>query len=254
SSEDIIPFLDQTVVWYRQLNAQQQLVSAPSDVLFLNDNRQVADQVVKLSFDFARSRAQVLGQQATAPAGSSNSPSTQYQRLADAAAKADQQVKQSMQQLDGLRRQLDTAAGKKRATLQATIAETESELQMFQARSETLHNMLQMVSTGAGKLGGGSLQTQIEELARTVPAATDAGKPSANAGVANAPAAATPERKEEPSGILALISQLFTLHHRVSVLDDSLKHTDSLVQSAKTLRAPIIAQVRDLVQKGNQIS
>src|SRR5262249_35679973 len=113
SGEDIIPFLDQTVVWYRQINAQQQLVSAPSDVLFLNDNRQVADQVVKLSFDFARSRAQVLGQQATAPAGSSNSPSTQYQRLADSAAKADQQVKQSMQELEGFRRQLNTATGKK---------------------------------------------------------------------------------------------------------------------------------------------
>src|SRR5262249_40049066 len=109
-------------------------------------------------------------------------------------------------------------------------------------------------STGAGKLGGGSLQVQIEELARTVPAATDTGKPSANSSAANAGAAAAPGRKEEPSGILALISQLFALHQRVRVLDDSLTLTDGLVQSATSLRAPIVAQVRDLVEKGNQIS
>jgi len=46
--EDIIPFLNQTIVWSRQLTAEQQLVSEPSDALFLNDSRQVADQVVKL--------------------------------------------------------------------------------------------------------------------------------------------------------------------------------------------------------------
>src|SRR5262249_61872751 len=57
-SEDIIPFLNQTIVWSRQLSAQQQLVTEPSDALFLNDSRQIADQVVKLSFDWARRRPQ----------------------------------------------------------------------------------------------------------------------------------------------------------------------------------------------------
>ena len=66
SSEDIIPFLNQTIVWSRQLTAEQQLVSEPSDALFLNDSRQVADQVVKLAFDFARARAQVLASQTDA--------------------------------------------------------------------------------------------------------------------------------------------------------------------------------------------
>ena len=50
-AEDIISFLNQTIVWSRQLTAEQQLVSEPSDALFLNDSRQMADQVVKLAFD-----------------------------------------------------------------------------------------------------------------------------------------------------------------------------------------------------------
>ena len=62
-AEDIISFLNQTIVWSRQLTAEQQLVSEPSDVLFLNDSRQVADQVVKLAFEFARARAQALASQ-----------------------------------------------------------------------------------------------------------------------------------------------------------------------------------------------
>ena len=253
-AEDIVSFLDQTVVWYRQLNAQQQLLSAPSDVLFLNDNRQVADQMVRLSFDFARARAQSLGQQGVP--SNANSGSSQYQRLSSLAAKTDQQVTQSQQELDSLHRQLDSAHGAKRATLQATIAETESELQLFQARSEAMHNMLQIVSTGGGKLGGGSLEAQIEELAQTVPAAGVSGKNQQNPSQTTAgnAAAAAPARKDEPSGILALISQLFTLHGRVKVLDDSLKATDNLARAAQTVRAPVVAQIRDLVQKGDQIA
>jgi len=42
--EEIVPFLNQTIVWSRQLTAEQQLVSEPSDALFLNDSRQVADR------------------------------------------------------------------------------------------------------------------------------------------------------------------------------------------------------------------
>ena len=91
-AEDIISFLNQTIVWSRQLTAEQQLVSEPSDALFLNDSRQVADQVVKLAFDFARARAQAMASQTDSAASRSQAPS-QYQRLIDSATKADQQVK-----------------------------------------------------------------------------------------------------------------------------------------------------------------
>src|SRR5690348_4021259 len=61
---DIISFLNQTIVWSRQLTAEQQLVNEPSDALFLNDSRQLANQVVRLAFDYARARAQALANQA----------------------------------------------------------------------------------------------------------------------------------------------------------------------------------------------
>src|SRR5262249_61854891 len=83
SSEDLIPFLNQTIVWSRQLSAQQQLVTEPSDALFLNDSRQIADQVVKLSFDFARARAQALTAQPGSGTNGGKQAPSQYQRLID---------------------------------------------------------------------------------------------------------------------------------------------------------------------------
>jgi small-conductance mechanosensitive channel len=260
--EEIVPFLNQTVVWYRQLTAQQQLVSEGSEIMFFNDDRQVADQVVRLSFDFARARAQVLSnQRGSLSPNLAVSISSQYQKLAEMAGKADEQVKKSQQELDGMRQRLDSATGSKRRALQATIAETEGELELFQARSDALHSMLQ-VSGGneASGLGAGTLQAQIEELARTVPAAAEAAKEPGTA--ANSPsgssatsvALASQEHRAGPAGVLALISDLFSRRRKIGALDDNLRLTDSLAQSAKALSTPLAAETRELTQKGDAIA
>src|SRR6476646_3977302 len=210
-AEDIVPFLNQTIVWSRQLSAEQQLVGEPSDALFLHDGRQVADQIVRLAFDFARARAQALASQTDQSAVRAQAAS-QYQRLIDSATKADQQVKSLQQELDGFHQQLLTATGKKRTTLLAVISETEGELQLFQTRRDTLRNMLQFATgTASSGLGSGSLLAQVEELARTVPVVSAENKDqngsnsTANNSNSTSPAVvASRERKEAPTGILAL--------------------------------------------------
>jgi small-conductance mechanosensitive channel len=258
-AEGIIPFLNQTIVWSRQLSAQQQLVTEPSDALFLNDNRQIADQVVKLSFDFARARAQALATQpAAANSGQAQAPS-QYQRLADSAAKADQKVKDSQQELDQLRRQLASASSSaKRRSLQASIDEVDSEQELFQARRDTLHNMLQFATgTTNGSAGSGSLLAQVEELSHTVSAANSPETEATSAqtkATSSAAVAAARDHKETPTGILSLATDLFALRRKLSALDDNLRHTDQLAQAAKALRAPILAKVKELTQKGDDVA
>jgi small-conductance mechanosensitive channel len=257
--EDIIPFLNQTIVWSRQLIAEQQLVSEPSDALFLNDNRQVADQVVRLAFEFARARTQALASQAGQGAGHAQAP-TQYQGLVDSAAKADQQVKGLQQELEQFHQQLLTATGKKRATLQAVISETEGELQLFQTRRDTLRTMLQFATgTASSGLGSGSLLSQVEELARTVPVASAENREQAGSNsAANNPTSpaivASRERKETPTGILALATDLFSLRRKLRALQDNLNQTEALSQSSKNLRAPLVAKVRELTQKGDDVA
>jgi small-conductance mechanosensitive channel len=261
SPGDIISFLNQTIVWSRQLTAEQQLVNEPSDALFLNDSRQLANQVVRLAFDYARARAQTLANQG-GEGGTSQSQTapSQYQRLIDSANKADQQVKSLQKELDGFHQQLLTATGRKRTTLQAVISETEGELELFQTRRDTLRNMLQFAATTTSSgVGSGNLPSQVEELARTVPGASASGKEVAetNPAVGNSAsptAVASRERKEAPTGILSLATDLFSLRRKIRALDDNLRQTDALAQSAGNLRAPLVRKVRELTQKGDDVA
>jgi small-conductance mechanosensitive channel len=260
AGDEIIGFLNQSLVWYRQQTAQQRLVSEPSDVLFLNDSRRIADQVVQLAFGFARSRSQALASQGTPTAsGAAASSSSQHQRLSDLAAKADQQVKQSQQDLAAKRKEMEGAVGKKRRTLQATVDEMESELELFQARRDALRNMMEMRDAASGKLSSGTLQAQIDELARTVPAAETTKETGGAPGTAsaNSPSPAVLPAQEHRAiapGILALISDLFSFRRKVDALDESMKQTDALAESARGLRAPLLAKMRELTQKGDQLA
>jgi len=56
----IVPFLNQTLNWYRQMNVDQQIANDPSEVTIVSDNRQLAGQIVRLSFDFARQQRTIL--------------------------------------------------------------------------------------------------------------------------------------------------------------------------------------------------
>lgn len=261
SPGDIISFLNQTIVWSRQLTAEQQLVNEPSDALFLNDSRQLANQVVRLAFDYARARAQALANQGgEGGASQPQAAPSQYQRLIDAATKADQQVKSLQKELDGFHQQLLSATGRKRTTLLAVISETEGELELFQTRRDTLRNMLQFATTTTSSgVGSGNLPSQVEELARTLPAASASGKEGAEANPApgnsaSPTAVASRERKEAPTGILSLATDLFSMRRKIRALDDNLRQTDALVQSARNLRAPLVAKVRELTQKGDDVA
>src|ERR1051326_7195747 len=134
SGEQIISFLNQTIVWSRQVSAEQQLVSEPSDTLFLNDSRQTSEQVVRLAFEFARAQAQTS--QAGTGATAVQSAASQYQRLVDSVNQADQKVKSLQQELEGFRQQLLTATGRKRTTVQALISETEGKQALYQTRRD----------------------------------------------------------------------------------------------------------------------
>lgn len=259
SGEEIIPFLNQTIEWYRQITVQQQLATEPSDVLFLNDNRQIADQVVRLSFDYARARAQALSNEAPASSSSQGGQTSQYQRLADAANKADQQVKTSQQEIDTQRQKLATATGKKRRELEALLAETQSELDLFQVRRDVLRSMLQFATGASGAAGGGSLSARIDELAKTVPVASVNPKSTstdsaAQTNTSNNLSIAAKERKQEPTGMLALIEDIIAVRRKLTSLEDNIRLTDQLAQASKDLRTPLIAKVRELTQKGNNLA
>ncbi len=104
---NIVEYLTETISWYRGTTVEQQIANEPSDVTFLNENRRISSEIVRLAFDFARLVEQNESRQ---PKGSqtqeqANAPS-QNQRLLQAVAKADQQVEQSQNELQSLRQKM----------------------------------------------------------------------------------------------------------------------------------------------------
>ncbi len=256
---DIVAYLTETIAWYRGTAVEQQIANEPSDLTFLNDTRRISSQIVRLAFDFARLEEK---NESTQPRGSQtpDQPETpsQYQRLNQAAAKADQQVEQSQNELQSLRKKLETTPEKKRSALESLIAETQSELAFRQARRDALHNILQFTSeTGAQGTGTAGLRAQIEELERSVPAALSGaeGTPAEQTTTEQTSAKSSPPViRKQPSGIWGLAADLLQLSRKGHTLDQQIQSTDHLMATGKQLRGPLVASLRSLIQSGDDLS
>jgi small-conductance mechanosensitive channel len=259
-AQRIISFLNQTIVWYQQQLSLQQVASEPSDILYVNENRELADESLRQSFDFARARAQILNATVTgaSPNSDPNSPASRYQSMMVAVNNIDQQLKQTQSEVDDIRRRLQSARGRTRTKLEASLAELQSEIELLQTRRDAMRNMMQFLSTTtANAFGTGTLSSQIEELAKTVPVALTSNdkapvspRPSNNA----QPTGAATQRKTEPSGILSLITDLIALQRKKDSIEQAIDSTNSLSDAAKAIRAPLVSELRALMTKGDELA
>lgn len=258
SAQKIIDFLNQNINWYRNTSSEQQLATEPSDLVYLNDDRQLSTQVIRLSFDFARAQADVLAKAPTSGAGQGDNAPNFYRGMLNLVAKSEIQMKQDQQELAKLRMKAETATGAKRRQAELAIAELESEIELLQTRVDLSKNMIDFVS-GTNGLNGGTagLRAQVDELARAVeiaPEKNSAMKGQSEAQPAQTSAAVLGVRKSEPAGILGLINDVIALGKKAKALDVSLRMTESLAQSSKELRAPFRNDLKELMQRGDALS
>ena len=255
TSAQIIQFLGQNIEWYRQTQQERHIVSEPADLGFLADNRRLAGQVVKLAFDFARQEAQRRAQAKQQSSPEANPSSSTYENLSRTAAGADQLVQQTQAELEALKQKAETAPASKRRQMQTQIAELESELGLFQARQQALHGMLDFASGASSGGGKGGLRAQIDELAAAVPAAVSGANISESTSdqeqTAKADQALT---KPSPTGIWSITAELFRLSSKRSFLSNEIQATQGLQDSAAKLRAPHVAQLKQLLQTGDELA
>jgi small-conductance mechanosensitive channel len=258
-SHQTLSFLNQTIDWYRHLGSEEQLADQPTDVLFVYNDRDIANQVLSLSFDFARANAQLLAA-ASGDANAQNASGTtsQYQNLSEMAARAQDSIQQKKQKLDALKLQLQTAKGKSRVTLQSEIDETQSALELSQTRSDVLNNLLQFSAGADSSAKGNSLLAQINELEQSVPGAHASTSASSNSGKSASNSSSAPPvqtgARPSPSGILGIASDLWSIRQKSHTLDGSLAITNALQQSTKTMIAPLASALRDTAKQGDDLS
>src|ERR1041385_536470 len=176
----IIQFLFRSISWHRQLALEDKLATNTAEVRFAQENQRIADQVVRLAFEFARNQAKLQSNAVPPqPAQSqANEPSGQYQRLMQATQRVEQQLQQTQAEVDSLRNQLSRAPQSKKKGIQAQIDETQSEVSLLAARKDALESLTDFVNTGVDR-GGAGLSAQIEELARSVPVSLSRGNSTA---------------------------------------------------------------------------
>jgi small-conductance mechanosensitive channel len=258
-SQAIIQFLTQTINWYRQLTPESQIAKEPSDAIVVNDNRQIANQVVQLAFDFARTEADALAKQANSSQAQSQNPdASRYQPLQQLSAKLDSQIRDTQAELERFRQQLDTATGRRRKSLQSSIAEVQSELDLANARRDAIHSMVEFVSgASTNGLGATGLRAQIEAMARALPPelTRTTGKEENNSTSHQlTPGPVSGNSQPSPSGIWGLSAQLFELSGKIHVIDQAIAMTDELSETSKEMRAPLINRLKELSQQGDQIA
>ena len=258
TSAQIIAFLNHTLDWHRQVAVQEQLVSSPGDTLFVADSKQLDTQVIRKSFDFARAAAPLVGNDSSA-VRSDEQRAGKFQHLQQLAATAEAEVQQTQSEIDSTRAKLKTASPRSRKALRAQADALQSELALDQTRSETLRALLEFSSGAGAAAGGGNLLAQINELQRSVPESAQpaTGGQSSLAAASGAAAGAASARitpQAQPTGILSLVENLFSLKRKIGALNQAVVATDSLSQAGQQLRAPIIASMNKAEQQGETLA
>jgi small-conductance mechanosensitive channel len=249
----VIQFLSRTISWHRQLEAQGKAANRGTDVSFVQQNLRIADQVVRLAFEYARGQAQLQKKQPPPPS-SADDNAARFQRLAQATQKVEQQLQDTQAEAETLREKLAHASAGKKASIEAQLAEVQSEIGLLEARKDALQTMSEFVTSNKNGVSVG-LRAQIEELARSMPAdlsraSTGQEEVAPQSSAANMVGSAT----QAPSGIWELAGNLIQLSGKLHTLNDELSEGEALAGNANKLRAPLVETLRSLIRQGDELS
>ena len=250
-AQTVISYLSDVIRWYGHLSVEAQLVRDPDETLFFADDRQVAGEVLRLAFDYARKQAKFIAKtnpNAGATAGSAGSVAdaglgniTQMYETLDAAANP------IRARIKDLQARLAKAPARQRAAIASEIQESQSELDLKQERVNTLKALAQFKSGSSSPDQSGGLAAQIDELEHSI-SDSNAKRPPA------LPAESTFVARAEPNGIFGIIAELFALSNKLEALDQNSALAKALAARATGVRQSIINLIADLNARGNALS
>jgi small-conductance mechanosensitive channel len=259
TSEQVVQVLDDTVDWYRTLGAQQQASRQPSDLLILYANRQTADQIMKLVFDFARANAELLSSEAGVKRAAEEEASEQS--LTRLRKRLDDQRASIQAEIDASLRQAAGSSRDEQATLQSRISVLKGQLDLVNARRNMLSNMAQFASeTDASGFGANALKAHIDAIAASVPAASGTRAPlvqtsdaDPDSGIAESPVVAAGGSISR-FGIWDLAATVFRLSAKARTIEQIDQRTAELQQTFNIVRTPPLEQLKRLADRGDALA
>lgn len=243
-------FLLQSVDWYRHIYAEEKIATDPSDLLFLDDNRPIATQIVRLSFEFAKADAAmakaVAPREESAATAHVEAASSDLARFIALQSQTNQARQKLTQEVDRLKQEVAAAHGAEHRKLQAALDDSQSRLDLIEAGSKIVQGMVEFVqSAGTGQGQNEDLTSAINYLAQTVPEVNNPAVPVAKLPMQDVSSKAAGSGHE--IDIFGLASDISTLGRKLDIIDEATRLTDSLALSEQSLRNPMASALNRLV-------
>ena len=265
TGEQVVQILDETVDWYRTLGAQQQSATQPSDLLILYANRQTAEKVLDLAFQVARANAELLSSEADLEEKSAEVTGASRRNLAEVQKQLDARRQVLQDQITGLKSQLISTAKDKKGEIEAKLGESQSELDLVNARRNMVSTMSQFVyQSDTSSASANSLKQHIDAIAASIPsssntpAASNAGgsAPATNANAAGTGSVLSPRDDDTARrlGIWDLASTVLRLQAKLNAIDEIDRRTADLENTFKQIRTPPLEQIKALSARGDELA
>lgn len=161
--------------------------------------------------------------------------------FADLENRVDLATQQAQEEIRPIKKQLISARGPDRRTLQAELDVTQCRLIVLEAELASLRELVDFVQVASGRQG--DLTSSIEDLARTVPELTNRSEVRSRTQSPDVASFA----KQRDSGILGLSADVSRLGRKLRILDDQIRRTETLRQSASDVRSPFVAYANKLI-------
>ena len=251
SDAQVIGYLLQSVKWYRHVYTERQVGSDPGDLVFLNDNQALESQIVKLSFEFAKADA-ALAKTATspqdAPATLAAPASADLAHFIEFKNRNDQLTQQTSEDIGKLNEKVASARKADRKKLKAALDDAQSRLELLQAVSEAVNDLVQFVQTArTAQANTATLDLTIDDLAQSIPELSSPATP-----LSKLPAQDSDSRTRNSwreTGILGLASEVSALNHKLRVVDEKIRLTDNFSLSANNMRTPMSDFITQILQR-----
>ena len=251
SDAQVIGYLLQSVDWYRHVYTERQVASDPEDLVFLNDNQAIESQIAKLSFEFAKADV-ALAKTATsahdAPATVAAPASADLAHFIELKNRNDQVTQQTSEDIGKLNETIASARKADRKNLKAALDDAQSRLELMQAVSQGVNDLIQFVQTArTAKANNATLDLTIDDLAQSVPELSSPATPLSKLPAQDSDSRTSSSWRE--SGLLGLGSEVSALSRKLRVVDEKIRLTDNFLLSVKDIRTPMSGFITRVLQR-----
>jgi small-conductance mechanosensitive channel len=233
----LIAHLNSVIQFYRTVSEPMQKAGEPNDVVYRDQAVAAATEVGTLAFQSAKAEAAL----AASGGGGVTAATDQQQRIRTAEANNATRIQDLEKREKTLSAQIAAGNGRTGA-LQSEEDQVHAALELAYA----IRDALQRIAQTSGGRGGTGLTADVNRLEQSMPELSGKNKTSA-------PAMTTIDSALS-AGVTTQSMVLVDLLETQHALAMTLAANDKLQQQATSLRAPMLAIVKQLVQQGQQLS